>query len=72
MLSGANSNVHSAYRQAVITASIVDGRSFWAGDEKTAVRGVGAGCSVGGVALTEKEAFTFSLRERDEHEIVAV
>ena len=56
----------------LVTASIVDGRSFWAGDDETAVWGVGAGCSVGGVALTEKEALTFSARERDEHEIVAL
>ena len=56
----------------LVTASIVYGGSSWTGDDEAAVRGVGAGCCVRGVALTEKEAFTFSCREGDEHEKVAL
>ena len=55
----------------LVTASFFYGGSFWAGDDESAVRGVGAACCVRGVALTEKEALTFSARERDEHEKVA-
>ena len=56
----------------LVTASSFYGGCFWAGDDESAVRGVGAGCCVRGVALTEKEALTFSAQERDEHEIVAL
>ena len=56
----------------LVTASVVQGGSFWAGDDKAAVWGVFTGCCVCGIAHIEKETFTFSGCELDEHEIVAV
>ena len=56
----------------LVTTSFFYGGRFWAGDDEAAIRGVGAGCCVCGVALTEKETFTFSACELDKHEKVTV
>ena len=56
----------------LVTTSFFYGGRFWSGDDEAAIRGVGAGCCVCGVALTEKEAFTFSACELDKHEKVTV
>ena len=52
-----------------VTAYVLERGNFW--DDLGTVWGIGTGCC-GGSALSEKETFTVSVCESEEHELVAV